>query len=509
MKKLNITKLFVAATALLASVALTKEASANQHSRFQSADDAVYFIKRNEASGATGNITLIKSNGMWGIIDAGDTDIPTNRPVVEQQLKEVLGIRDGQHFDLALITHLDQDHYNLFTKNNVLHHPVNGKWVPRTSHGWFLDKYTVGSVYLQEKQHRDIQRVKDAFNAQGTNINLIYPDQYTAPIQFGDFTIKVWNNHVNSEEEKNINAKVGYPNENFNSLSVTVEKNGKKLLIGGDMSFTDEKQMIASGEINQIGRVDVFALNHHGTLETQLSKDRRDLDFNTNSQAYVSRLNPRAVIFSAGKHHLDRHYNNLGAGVQWENQKNYLARLTNHNVYYDFDGTIMLNFTNGLNVVQGNIDFDTVVPERKSVPSNEVPVASVQRVYRVRHPKQGWMLTARPEEVKLLESRGWKNEGTAFFTTAGKDRNKTLVYRLYHPRMKVYFMSTNQNEIKSLTSRWGWVNQGIAFQYTNNAPTYRVHKPGTSYYLYTANQKEVQYLQSKGWKNEGGAFIKK
>lgn len=504
----NKLKLFVTLTTLFASAVFAREANAATSTRFQQADDAVYFIKRNESSGATGNITLIKSNGMWGIIDAGDTDIPTNRPVVEQQLRDVLGIKDGQHFDLAMITHLDQDHYNLFTKNNVLQYPVNGKWVPRTSHGWFLDKYTVGTVYLQEKNHRDIQRVKDAFNEQGTNINLIYPDRYVRPIQFGDFTIRVWNNHVNSPEEQAINKQVGYPNENFNSLSITVEKNGKKLLIGGDMSFTDEKQMIASGEINQIGKVDVFALNHHGTLETQLSKDRHNLDYNTNSQAYISRLNPGAVIFTAGKHHLDRHYNGLGAGTQWENQKRYLANLTKNKVYYDFDGTIMLNFSHGLSITQGTEQVDTSHDERTTIPANEVPIASTTRVYRVHHPKQGWMLTSKPEEVKLLQSRGWKNEGTAFMTTAGKDRNKTLVYRLYNPKSKTYFMTTNQNEIKLLQGR-GWVNQGIAFQYTNSNPTYRVHKPGTQYYLYTANPKEVQYLQSKGWRNEGRAFVKK
>lgn len=487
-------------------------------------EDGVYFIKRSEFSGRTGNITILKSNGRYAIVDAGDTDIAVNKDFVRQQLREVVGMQPGTVIDFAIVTHLDQDHYNLFTKQNLLGFYAGkgrgtngGDWRHEIHDGWLTEDYTIRTLYLQDKPHPDHARLMRDFQAQGGSVVSYRQDQPTPDFQWEDFNISFHNNHAYSQREKSINSKIG-ENENFNTVSVLIERQGRKVLIGGDLTFLDEADMLNSGEINKIGTVDVFALNHHGTIETAIDKQGGKYieDYNTNSPAYVSALSPTALVLSAGEEYLNIHYRNKGISNIWEQRKKDWANIVGgrENIYYDGHGTVIVDMTTPgeLEVLQGfRLANISAAPTRqvKNRTVETAPVGSIVPVYRVAQPQRKgpnrYVLTSTPNEVKLLESRGWKNEGIAFYTVIGRKEERTKVYRLQHPKTGHYFMTASAREVERL-KQYGWHNQGFAFNYHSTAPVYRMHKKGSWSYIYTSKKQEVAMLEERGWTNEGVAF---
>ena len=65
--------------------------------------------------------------------------------------------------------------------------------------------------------------------------------------------------------------------------------------------------------------------------------------------------------------------------------------------------------------------------------------------------------TSKHERDTLVKTGAWNGEGIAFYSGG-----KTPVYRLYHDGLRVHLYTADKNEVKVLGTR-GWRNEGVAF----------------------------------------------
>lgn len=86
-------------------------------------------------------------------------------------------------------------------------------------------------------------------------------------------------------------------------------------------------------------------------------------------------------------------------------------------------------------------------------------VASGTPVYRLygKVMKEHLYTTSKQERDALARSGAWDAEGIAFYSGG-----KRPVYRLYHEGLRVHLYTADQNEVKVLGTR-GWKNEGISF----------------------------------------------
>lgn len=81
------------------------------------------------------------------------------------------------------------------------------------------------------------------------------------------------------------------------------------------------------------------------------------------------------------------------------------------------------------------------------------------------------------------------------------------LYRLYHSDLQVHLYTTDMNEYKVLGTR-GWKQEGVAWltDAHQGVPVYRLYHPGVKRHLYTKDTNEIQVLQTRGWKKEVLAY---
>lgn len=86
-------------------------------------------------------------------------------------------------------------------------------------------------------------------------------------------------------------------------------------------------------------------------------------------------------------------------------------------------------------------------------------VASGTPVYRLygKVMREHLYTTSKHERDTLVKTGAWNGEGIAFYSGG-----KTPVYRLYHDGLRVHLYTADKNEVKVLGTR-GWRNEGVAF----------------------------------------------
>lgn len=84
------------------------------------------------------------------------------------------------------------------------------------------------------------------------------------------------------------------------------------------------------------------------------------------------------------------------------------------------------------------------------------------------------------------------------------EKVENAVYRAYNPNNGEHLYTANYDEFRSITSK-GWQDEGIAFM-TESAkegnPLYRVYNPNSGLHHYTIDENEKNVLVSLGWRDE-------
>nr|WP_051527077.1 hypothetical protein [[Eubacterium] cellulosolvens] len=98
-----------------------------------------------------------------------------------------------------------------------------------------------------------------------------------------------------------------------------------------------------------------------------------------------------------------------------------------------------------------------------------------------------------------------KNAEEAYKTAVD---NIDIVYRLYYAPTKEHLFTTDANERKVLVSKYGWIDENVAWvSPKNGAPVYRLFNPFTTDHHYTASKHESDTLVAKyGWILDGVVF---
>jgi hypothetical protein len=71
--------------------------------------------------------------------------------------------------------------------------------------------------------------------------------------------------------------------------------------------------------------------------------------------------------------------------------------------------------------------------------------------------KEHLYTTSKAERDALVRRGDWNAEGIAFYSGGKKP-----VYRLYNPGLRIHLYSSDANEVKVLKTR-GWNDEGITF----------------------------------------------
>lgn len=130
-------------------------------------------------------------------------------------------------------------------------------------------------------------------------------------------------------------------------------------------------------------------------------------------------------------------------------------------------------------------------------------VSADTTLYRLYNPGlKVHLYTKDTNEYKVLGTRGWTREGTAWITA---DSGGDAVYRLYHAGLKVHLYTKDTNEYRVLATR-GWTPEGVAFRSSGTLKIYRLYHEGLKKHLYTKDYNEYKVLGSRGWKQENVAF---
>lgn len=129
----------------------------------------------------------------------------------------------------------------------------------------------------------------------------------------------------------------------------------------------------------------------------------------------------------------------------------------------------------------------------------------VVNVYRLYLPVNGEHLyTTDANEVKVLTTTyGWTHEGIGWYSPA----KGTPVYRLYNEVLRNHLYTTDMNEVKVLTTKHGWKfdNNGKPMFYSGGTVgIYRLYNEGLSgLHLLTTDTNEYKVIPAYGWEQEG------
>ena len=113
-------------------------------------------------------------------------------------------------------------------------------------------------------------------------------------------------------------------------------------------------------------------------------------------------------------------------------------------------------------------------------------------------------------EYRVLLTRGWRQEGVAWYTP----RTGRPVHRLFHEGIVRHHYTADQDEIRVLRQR-GWNDEGVLFFCASpivgpngGIRMTRLFHEGSLKHLHTADAHEVAVLvRYRGWRNEGESFV--
>ena len=293
-------------------------------------------ILRLDNSGNTGNFIVLESDGRFALVDAGATKLNESESVIYPFL-DSLGIKQ---FDFAIITHFDEDHFSYLTNGSYggLRHTDKSGTLP--------NRYGLKKVIARDSTKdyakysgEDYIRLKKSLNAQNIHI------EWKKKLRFGNFNLIIVNDHPTSQKEIDHQKNIGYPIANADSVGVVVEKDGYTTFIGGDIEKYDELDMIESGEISEIGDVDVFVMNHHGISLTSNTPDFLD---KIKADTFVITSGEAIFKGDSGSFHKK--------GAAGEIIKMYSSKVGGEeNILFNSNGNILIDFTDttkGINVFQ-------------------------------------------------------------------------------------------------------------------------------------------------------------
>lgn len=157
----------------------------------------------------------------------------------------------------------------------------------------------------------------------------------------------------------------------------------------------------------------------------------------------------------------------------------------------------------------------TVVP--KKGPDEEVGMPATQgAVKRLYNPySHEHLYTTSASEAKSLVGAGWQDEGTMGVAPEGL----AVLYRLYNASSGQHMWTDDYDEVKSCLkqgdnlsdgTRAGWQYEGEAMiVYRDDRGAEKVHRlynPYDGSHLLTTDESELKSLTSNGWKDEGVKF---
>lgn len=150
-------------------------------------------------------------------------------------------------------------------------------------------------------------------------------------------------------------------------------------------------------------------------------------------------------------------------------------------------------------IMQDSLDMVAFV--KGELKSNDAVVSHwliEKPVYRLYHEGiQRHLYTQDRNEVRVLKTRGWNDEGKSF---SSPDYGEP-VYRLYSPITKEHLYTTSGYERDILIKR-GWKDENTAWYSQGDTPVYRLYHTGLQVHLYTSDTNERSVLIQRGWNDE-------
>ncbi|MBM7635874.1 hypothetical protein [Streptococcus saliviloxodontae] len=120
-------------------------------------------------------------------------------------------------------------------------------------------------------------------------------------------------------------------------------------------------------------------------------------------------------------------------------------------------------------------------------------------IYRLYNPTlKEHLFTSDTNEYDVLSSKGWNQEGLAWYAPD----NGQQVTRLYSKITHKHLYTTDQNEVSVLTRSGAWVQDAMSFYSGGDTPIYRLYHEGIKTHLLTADTNEYQTLAG-AWNQEG------
>lgn len=142
-----------------------------------------------------------------------------------------------------------------------------------------------------------------------------------------------------------------------------------------------------------------------------------------------------------------------------------------------------------------------------TVRQETAPPAGQNLVYRFGNmPGNTHFWTTDLYERDSMIKRGYRYEGVAMRSSQAS--TTVPVYRLYSPKIKRHLYTKDAYEVEKLVASKDWQSEGTAwFAATSGVPVYRLYSPITFSHLYTASQNERDTLVRQGtFRSEGTAW---
>lgn len=202
---------------------------------------------------------LLESEGRFAMIDAGeDTDYPADKPhlklkgyedvVVAYLLRHCKGPDGKVKLDFVLGTHAHSDHIGGF--DTVILHPLVEVGTA------YLKPYHEDSIFIMERRRWDNVEVYTQMLDALRHKNVpVVESMDGCTLSLGKLELTFLNGAWHPRKRKF--------GENINSVVTLVTSGSTKLLLAGDLNYKDgDEQRLA----NEIGKVDLLKVGHHGYI---------------------------------------------------------------------------------------------------------------------------------------------------------------------------------------------------------------------------------------------------
>ena len=258
--------------------------------------DRIHFISHGEANGnnyITGDAILLESNGSFGMIDMGNTE-------VSSRIVDYLIDNNITTLDFVLFTHMDSD--SAGNLQSVLSAGIRIKEIWMKNYD--VESYRTNYVTKLNNEGIDLgigEQVKEKNdhyhlnNALARYRRIRYLSEYSNLKDLVD-SIKIISNAADGtlytfknlkfsmtlyNNTRNVNAIYS---ENYNSISSLIEVNGHKVLLMGDDFDTKRFNTTAK----KIGKIDVLKLANHGSRACSLLQKKYKNDKVNNNGTMVT-----------------------------------------------------------------------------------------------------------------------------------------------------------------------------------------------------------------------------